>query len=196
MTKGWKRESKRHSLAARGVSTSRVAKSSAKMHSAKSYADRYSDKGIKEGDVVMFEGELFKVTSLTFISNPTTMIGGGAPGYYAILYPEDEDVEEPSGWVNIKRVSLKAAESLSKELKKYAVQERGELPRTKTEKKERLLELKSLDRPGELDWTETVRRNIARRELRDKLKARGYSSGRATYLAAKEIPFGKWHKYD
>jgi len=57
---------------------------------------------VKSGDYALWGGNVYKVKSAGYIAHPETLLGGrkSKPGYYAMLEPVDNYVEEPDGWIN------------------------------------------------------------------------------------------------
>ncbi|MCK4545411.1 hypothetical protein KAU43_07720 [candidate division WOR-3 bacterium] len=64
---------------------------------------------VGKGDVVSFKGRDYVVTSETFISHPEQLIGGENKdeGFFAQLFPIDVHAEEPSGFINQSRLTVK-----------------------------------------------------------------------------------------
>ena len=60
----------------------------------------------KAGDIVLFEGNKYKVDVIGHTDHPE-LYGGRAnakPGWFVMLEPVEDGVEEVGGWVNIRRL--------------------------------------------------------------------------------------------
>jgi hypothetical protein len=58
----------------------------------------------KEGDLVIFEGNYYRVKSVSWLTHSELIGSKAKPGFWYQLEPIAEDVEEVSGWVNGNRI--------------------------------------------------------------------------------------------